>query len=96
MQTTRTRGLARVEAGVCPEGMAGWGMVLFVGFMDFVCLFGFGFAAAAPLLQAAAFVLKQPFKHVFAASPASTSDSPLPSAGFHTPTKSRCESHLGA
>lgn len=40
MQTTRTRGLARVEAGVCPEGMAGWGMVLFVGFMDFVCLFG--------------------------------------------------------
>lgn len=69
MQTTRTRGLARVEAGVCPEGMAGWGMVLFVGFMDFVCLFGFGFAAAAPLLQAAAFVLKQPFKHVFAASP---------------------------
>ena len=64
-------------------------MVLFVGFVNFLCSF---WLLAAPLLQVAAFCVntKQPFKCALADSLTSmTDDALLPSPSVNTSRKSR-------
>ena len=90
-----TRSLTRAEAGICLEGMAGWNIFLFIGFLNFLCFFCLVAYRSFITSSCLCINTQQPFKCALADSLTSlTDDVLLPSPGVDTPRKSRGEPML--